>query len=76
MSFDGNVSERMIAVLFDVPLTRQPRSAQWVGARGIHHRYLVDKLIDRKLLTLDIDKDPFGRTATITDEGRAALLEQ
>ena len=74
MSFDGNVSEKMKEVLFDAPLTRQKRSFQWVGVRGIYHRYLIDKLIDRNLLTLDIDKDPQGRTATITEEGRAALL--
>lgn len=70
------VSERQKAVLMDVPLSRKPKSLQWVGCRGIYHRHLVQKLIDKNLLTLDIDRDPFGRTATITDEGRAALLAQ
>lgn len=70
------LSERAKAVLMDTPLSRKPKSIQWVGSRGIYHRQLVQRLIDRRLLTLDIDKDPFGRTATITDEGRHALLSQ
>jgi hypothetical protein len=70
------VSERAKAALMDSPLTRQSRSLQWVGTHGIYHRHLVQKLIDRRLLTLDIDKEPFGRTATITDEGRQVLLAE
>lgn len=69
-------SERQRAVLMDAPLTRRPKSFQWVGVHGVYHRHLVQKLIDKNFLTLDIDKDPFGRTATITDEGKAALLAQ
>jgi hypothetical protein len=68
------VTERQRDVLMDLPLTREKKAVNWVGARGIHHRHLVQKLIDRRLITLDIDNDPFGRTATITDEGRQLLL--
>jgi hypothetical protein len=68
------MTERQRSVLMDAPLTREKSAIHWNGARGVHHRHLVQKLIDRRLITLDIDQDPFGRTATITDAGRQALL--
>lgn len=64
------------AVLNDVPLTRTKRGLRWYGARSDFSQTVVNGLINRGLLTIDIDKDPFGRTATITEEGMAALLAQ
>lgn len=59
----------------DSPLTREKGSINWAGQRGRYHRHLISKLLDRNHLTLDIEKDRFGRTAVITDAGRQALLQ-
>lgn len=69
-------TEKQRSILLDAPLTRKPKSRIWAGTAGDHAHEAVQRVIDNSWLTLDIDRDPFGRTATITDEGLAALLAQ
>jgi hypothetical protein len=74
MSAPGKITEKQRAILFDAPLAREQHSSVWIGRRGRHNGEAVTRLIDRRLLSHDLEKCRFARAADVTDAGRQALL--
>lgn len=64
-----------LAILRDAPLTKRRYGNKWIGARGEYWDRQIARLTDGGFLVRDIDRDPFGRTADLTDEGRALLAD-
>jgi len=69
------LSEKQRAILSDAPLSREPNSVVWTGRRGRYFGDSIHRLINRKMLAVDLEADRFARKVVITDEGRQALLQ-
>lgn len=69
------LTEKQREILFDAPLSREANSVVWAGARGRYFSDSVHRLINRKMLAVDLEADRFARKVVLTEQGRQALLQ-